>query len=224
MKQTLTISIPTTWKDITLGTYLEMQNDLENYRDDEEAQTALMLIHLCKIQPEYLKSLSAESYNLLRSKLGGFISPEGIQLKKFIQIDGREYGFEPNLSQMSYGAYADITANDTITIDKNWAKVMSILYRPVVEKSGDKYRIEPYTGEIRDKLFLQTDMETNWGALFFFLNLQTDLLNAILKSLKVTELPPNMQSIFRASGEHIQRLLSSPMGTSDLLTKLSKSH
>lgn len=219
MKQTLKIEIPTSWADITLDTYIRMQNELENYRDDEEAQIAIMLIHLCKIQPEYLKGLSAESYNMLKGKLGSFISPDGIELKRFITLDGKLYGFEPNLSQMSYGAYADITANDTITIDKNWAKIMAILYRPVVEKSGDKYRIETYTGEIDEKLFLQTDMETNWGALFFFLNLQVDLMSAILKSLKVTELPPNMQSIFQRSGEHIQRLLNSPMGTSVLLMR-----
>jgi hypothetical protein len=219
MKQTLKIEIPTSWADITLERYIKMQTELDNYRDDEEAQIALMLIHLCKIQPEYLKSLSAESYNLLKGKLGAFISPEGIQLKKFITIDGREYGFEPNLSKMSYGAYADITANDTITIDKNWAKIMSILYRPVVSKNGDKYRIETYTGEVDERPFLKTDMETNWGALFFFLNLQMDLMSVILKSLKVTELPPNIQSIFRKSGEHIQQLLNSPMGISVLLTR-----
>ena len=119
MKQTITIEIPTSWKDVTLKQYLLMQADLENYRDDEEAQTALMLHHLCKLQPEYLKGLSADAYNLLRAKLGEFVSPEGIELKRFVYIDGTEYGFEPNLSKMSYGAYADITQWDTISIDKN---------------------------------------------------------------------------------------------------------
>ena len=73
MKQTLKIQIPTSWADITLDTYIRMQNELENYRDDEEAQTELMLIHLCKIKPEYLKILSSDSYNMLRAKLGSFI-------------------------------------------------------------------------------------------------------------------------------------------------------
>ena len=120
---------------------------------------------------------------------------------------------------MSYGAYADITSYDTITIDKNWAKIMSILYRPIVDRVGDKYRIQSYTGEINDTLFLETDMETNWGALFFFVHLQTDLLSATLKSLKVTELPPSMQSIFRRSGEVIPQLLNSQMGSLGKLTK-----
>jgi hypothetical protein len=208
MKQTLTIQIPTSWKDIKLKTYIRMQDDLENYRDDEEAQTALMLHHLCKLQPEYLKGLSADSYNLLRAKLGAFVSPDGIELKRFITIGGKEYGFEPNLSKMSYGAYADITQWDTISIDKNWAKIMSILYRPVVEKKGERYRIEPYTGEIDETLWLDVDMETHWGTMFFFVHLQRDLLNATQKYLKGMELPLNIKSTLEKSGEVMQRLLN----------------
>jgi len=208
MKQTLTIEIPTSWKDIPLGTYLRMQSDLENYRDDEEAQIALMLHHLCKLQPEYLKGLSADSYNLLKARLGAFVSPDGIELKRFVTIDGKEYGFEPNLSKMSYGAYADITQYDTITIDKNWAKIMSILYRPVTKKKGERYQIETYTGEINETLWLDVDMETHWGALFFFVHLQKDLLNATQKYLKGMELPANIKSTLAASGEVMQRLLN----------------
>ena len=208
MKQTLTIEIPTSWRDITLDTYLKMQTELENYRDDEEAQIAIMLLHLCKIQPEYLKGLSADSYNLLKIKLQQFVSPEGIELERFITIDGVEYGFEPNLSKIAYGAYADITQWDTIRIDKNWAKIMSILYRPVIKKKGDKYQIESYTGEIKEDLFMNIDMQTHWGTLFFFLNLQMDLLNATQKYLKGMELPPNIKLTLEKSGEVMQRLLN----------------
>jgi hypothetical protein len=55
MRTTLTIEVPTTWGDVKLKQYLALMADLENYKDDEEAQTALMLLHLCGIQPEYLK-------------------------------------------------------------------------------------------------------------------------------------------------------------------------
>jgi len=208
MKQTLTIEIPTSWKDITLGTYLKMQGELENYRDNEEAQIAIMLLHLCGIQPEYLRGLSADSYNLLKAKLSQFVSPDGIELQRFITIDGVEYGFEPNLSKMAYGAYADITQWDTISIDKNWAKIMSILYRPVTQKKGDRYQIESYTGDIKENLFMNVDMEIHWGTLFFFLNLQMDLLNAIPKSLMQMELPHNIKSTLEKSGEVMQRLLN----------------
>lgn len=211
MRKTLTIEIPTSWNDVTLKQYLALQADLEAYRDDDEAQAALMLYHLCGLDAEYLKKLSAESYNKVRSKLNEFISPESIELQQLVTIDGIEYGFEPNLSKMSYGAYADITKWDTIAIDKNWAKVMSILYRPVTKKQKERYDIETYDGNIDETKWLDVNMEVHWGALFFFVRLQMDLLKGILKSLKAEELHPSMKSILARSGELMQQSLSWPM-------------
>jgi hypothetical protein len=112
---------------------------------------------------------------------------------------------------MSYGAYADITKWDTIAIDKNWAKVMSILYRPVTKKQKERYDIETYDGNIDETRWLDVNMEVHWGALFFFVRLQMDLLNGILKSLKEEELPASMRSILARSGELMQQSLSWPM-------------
>lgn len=211
MRKTLTLEIPTSWKDVTLKQYLALQADMEAYRDDEEAQTALMLYHLCGLNAEYIKQLSAESYNIVRSKLNEFISPESIELQQFVTVGGVEYGFEPNLSKMSYGAYADITKYDTIAVDKNWAKVMSILYRPVEKKQFGKYSIKPYDGEMDETKWLDVNMEVQWGALFFFVRLQMDLLSGILKSLKEEEVPASMRSILARSGELMQQSLSWPM-------------
>lgn len=211
MKQTLTLQIPTSWKDVTLKQYLALQADMEAYRDDEEAQVALMLHHLCGLEAQYIKGLSVESYMKLKSRLKEFISPSTIDLERFITIDGVEYGFEPNLSNMAYGAYADITQYDTITIDKNWPKIMSILYRPVVNKKGSMYSIKPYDGEIDEQRWLNVNMELHWGALFFFVHLQMDLLKGILNCLKQEEIPHNMRSILARSGELMQLSLNLPM-------------
>lgn len=213
MKQTLTLEIPTTWNDVTLKQYLSLQADMEAYRDDEEAQTALMLHHLCGLSPEYIKGLSTESYLKLKSRLAEFISPDTIDLQRFVTIDGTEYGFEPNLSKMAYGAYADITQYDTIQIDKNWAKIMSILYRPVTNKKGKMYSIHPYDGNIDESIWLSVPMNIHWGALFFFVHLQMDLLKDTLSSLKEMEVPRNMRSILARSGELIQLSFNSPMGS-----------
>ena len=211
MKQKLTLEIPTTWKDVTLKQYLALQADMEAYRDDEEAQVALMLHHLCGLNPEYIKGLSSESYLKLKSRLAEFISPNTIDLQKFVTIDGIEYGFEPNLSKMAYGAYADITQYDTITIDKNWAKIMSILYRPVTNKKGNMYSIKPYEGNIDEEKWLDVNMEAHWGALFIFVRLQTDLLKDTLKSTMEMDLPHNIRQILAKSGELIRLSLSSQM-------------
>lgn len=211
MKKTLTLEIPTSWQDISLKQYITLQNDLEAYSDDEEAQTALTLHHLCGLDVEYVRKLSAESYNVVKSKLNQFQSPEGIELTTFVTIDGIEYGFEPNLSKMAYGAYADITQYDTIQIDKNWGKIMSILYRRVEKKQYGKYSIVPYEGEIDDDKWLKVNMEVHWGALFFFVLLQMDCLKGILNYLKEEELPASIRPILEKSGEIMQQSLSWPM-------------
>lgn len=208
MVKEITLSIPTDWSGVTLKKYLTLQKDLNNYADNEEAQTALMLSHLCGLDAEYLNSLGIEDYNTIKNALEGFVNETELPLQKIIKLNGIEYGFEPNLSQISYGAYVDISKFGELTINEKWASIMSILYRPVVSKKGDMYAIESYKGEIDDTIWLGVTMDIQFGALFFFVNLLTDLLNAILKSLKVEELPHNIKSILGKSGEITKRLLN----------------
>jgi hypothetical protein len=216
MKKTIKVLALTEWKDVTLKKYLHMMADIEAYKDDEDAVTALMLHHLAGIPYEEMSNLSAESFNMLKEKISKFLKPEDMELHKFIKIGDVEYGFEPNLSKMTYGAYADISQYDTISIDKNWAKIMSILYRPVTKKEKHGlYQIEKYTGVIDDKVWLDVTMDVHFGTLFFFLNLQMDLMKDTLKSLTEKEFHPNINTILAESGEAIQQY-------SNLLKETSK--
>jgi hypothetical protein len=210
MKKTIQVEALTEWKDVTLKKYLEMTKDIDSYKDDESAMTALMLHHLAGIPYDMIPHISAESYNVLKNKLSKFMTPEETELQRFITIDGVEYGFEPNLSKMTYGAYADISKYDTLTIDKNWAKIMSILYRPVVKKERlGLYQIKPYDGDINEEKWLDVTMDIHFGCLFFFINLQLDLMKDTLKSLTEMELPPNIHTILVKSGQVMQRYTNS---------------
>lgn len=205
MKKNIKVEVPTSWESITLRKYLDLQKDLENYSDNEEAQTAAMFHHLCGLDPTWVTKLSIESYNTLRMKLLDLVQPKDVPLTKFVNIEGVEFGFEPNLSTMTYGAYSDISSFETIQIDKTWAKVMNILYRPVTLKSGKLYNIESYEPNDDWERWLDVSMEVHFGAWFFFINLQKDLLNAILKYTKEMELPPNIKSILERSGKIIHQ-------------------
>ena len=213
------LSVPTQWSDIKLKKWLELQKELDNYKDDEEAISALMLYHLCGLPPEYVAGMAVQDYMEIKNDLANFINNVDLPLQRFITIDGVEYGFEPNLSNMTYGAFADITKYNTIQIDDNWANIMSILYRPVDKKQGDMYTIKPYSGELNPKLFLEVGMDIQFGCLFFFVNLLKSLQSSILKSMKEMELPPNIKSILGKNGERIQQLLNLQEETSLKLTK-----
>jgi hypothetical protein len=203
MRKEIEISIPQSYEDITLRKYLALQKELKNYEDNEEAQAAVLVTYLCGIDSDDLVGLGRGDYVNISAEISSWIGNTNHPLQQFIWIDGVEYGLEPNLSNMSYGAYADITQYDTITIDTNWAKIMSILYRPVTKRVRDTYEIERYIGVIDSDKFLDVSMDKHFGTLFFFVNLSTDLVKSILNSTKEEVNQPNIRSILERSGEII---------------------
>jgi hypothetical protein len=202
MKKEIKITVPTKWSAVTLKQYLDLQRDLKVYGDDENAYVACLLHHLCGFSAEYLHQLDTETFIKIKDDITGFMRNTEHELQRFIKIDGKEYGFEPNLSKMAYGAYLDITKHDTFTIDDNWAKIMSILYRPVKSKGMGLYEIEEYDGKIDESKFLEVPMDVHYGALFFFVRLLTGLPSVILKSMMDSEkLPQSIKSVLERSGK-----------------------
>jgi hypothetical protein len=218
------LKVPNSWETISLKKYLDYVKEVENYKDDEEAVTAITLFHFCGLQPEWISGISVSDLSLLKSKLNQFLYKHEHDLQRKIFIDGQAYGFEPNLSNMAYGAYLDITKYNTFTIDDNWAKIMSILYRPITSETSGMYLIKPYDGEDNSERFLNLGMDIHFGALFFFINLSMDLLNATLNYTKEMGIPPNIKPILERSGQLIQHLSHLQTTTSLSLNKLLSSH
>ena len=207
MKKDIEIKVPTNWSSVTLTQYLRLQNDLVDYGDDEIAHTATLLYHLCGVKPDWIPQLPTETLNSIKMDLRGFMGMTDFPLKRIIEINGKQYGFEPNLSTMAYGAYLDITKHEIINIDKNWNKIMAVLYRPIVKKTGPLYTIEAYdSNKVNPTLFDEVGMDVHFGAMFFFLHTLGDLVNDTLNSLKEVQLPPNIKSTLEKNGEVIRQL------------------
>lgn len=222
MQKQIELSIPTSYDDITLRKWLDLQSQLKNYEDDEDATTAILFYHLCGIEAEWIKGISMDDYNILKWELMQFLGKTDLELQRVIRIGDVEYGFEPNLSNMSYGAYADITKFGTITIDSNWTKIMNILYRPIESKSFGNYSITTYDGTTGEERWLDVPMSVHFGALFFLFNLLTDLLSATLKSSMKVEVEHSIKSILQRSGEAMLQLLSSQLEISPASTLFRK--
>jgi hypothetical protein len=211
MKKEIEIIVPKDWSAVTLKKYLKMQKDLEVYKDEEGAYTAVLFHHLCEFPVEFIAKLDVDTYSKIKRDLAGFLNSTESSLQPIITIDGVEYGFEPNLSKMSYGAYVDISKYETLVIDDKWAEIMSILYRPVTKKQGKLYDIQTYKGEIDKEKFLSVGMDVHFGALFFFKNLLMDLLSDTQKSLmQSTEIPPSIKSILERNGNLIRHFTNLP--------------
>ena len=201
MKKEIEITVPNNWSAVTLKQYLALQKDLKIYGEEEEARIACLFHHLCNFPPSLISKIDTETFVKIKNDLIQFIGNTEIPLKRFININGVKYGFEPNLSKMSYGAYLDITKYDDLSIDSNWANAMSILYRPVVKEVGKLYDIQPYDGTLNPEPFYDITMDVHFGTLFFFINLLKDLASYTLKSMTdMEEITPDIKSILEKSG------------------------
>ena len=187
------VTVPNDWSAVTLKQYLELQADLETYKDDESAIIAVLFYRLCNVSPEMMMNMDITSFTQIKEHLQRFISNNDAELQPIIKIGGVEYGFEPNLTEMEYGAYLDITKFGDLTINKDWAKVMSILYRPVEKKTGSVYSIKKYNADGDDKPFLDVPMDVHFGVQSFFFRISNHLLKDTLNYLetkgKMLEVP-----------------------------------
>lgn len=214
MQKEITLTVPTDWDGVSLKKYLNLQKELKNYEDDDEAKFAVLLSVLCGLPVEYISGLSITDYNDLKIELTSFLGKTEYPLQRIVKWKGKEYGFEPNLSQMAYGSYLDIVKHDSLTIDEKWAKVMNILYREVESNIMGSYTLKPYTTSVdNSNEMLEWGMDIHFGAYFFFTLLLTDLVNCIPNFLKEAAKYPHLQQTLQKSGVTISQLLNWPTVT-----------
>lgn len=96
-------------------------------------------------------------------------------------MNGVEYGFIPNLDDMSFGEYIDL---DTYIGDwQNIHRAMAVLYRPIKDKKGERYNIVPY--EIVDaEIYKQMPLDAVISSVLFFYRLGIDLSRAMTNYLE----------------------------------------
>jgi hypothetical protein len=100
------------------------------------------------------------------------------------KLNNKEYGFHPQLDDLTLGEYIDL---DTFIGDwENIEKAMAVLYRPVVNKLKDKYTIEEYKVG-RDADILDMPMDAVLSSIFFLWNLGLDLSKTMMNYLDKEE-------------------------------------
>ena len=118
-------------------------------------------------------------------------------LTRRVTFRGREYGFVPNLEEMSFGEYIDL---DTYLSDMDMLhKTIGVLYRPITKEKGDLYDVEQYNGTDGYSDF---PLDVALGATLFFYRLSNKLLKSTPTSTQ-GEKPQNFQppQTFQGSGD-----------------------
>jgi hypothetical protein len=171
------------WSDVTLDDWIKLIAAEEKIT----SESALEQIKLLSDIPEKLiKALSIENIALILKHINRVKDTAENKLYKIIKIEGKEYGFHPDLSEITLGEYADIETFIKNGIDKHLPEMMAILYRPIVEKKNDVYTIEAYDGKIsiRSEIMKKMSAEQVQGAMVFFWTFVKVFLKILPSSLK----------------------------------------
>jgi hypothetical protein len=100
------------------------------------------------------------------------------------KMGGVEFGFIPNLDEMTFGEYTDL---DTYITDwDNMHKAMAVLYRPITKKGlNNTYDIEEYKGSATyADVMKHIPLDVCFGANVFFYSLGNELLKATIHYLE----------------------------------------
>ena len=176
------ITVPTDLSEITLKQYkhfLKIQKGV----DDEGFLNAKIIEIFCKMQLDEVMRLKFNDTELIVNTLTQMFEQKPNLVTSF-KLDKVNYGFHPQLDDLTLGEYIDL---DTFIGDwENIEKAIAVLYRPIVNKLKDKYTIEDYKVG-RDADILDMPMDAVLSSIFFLWNLGMDLSQAMMSYLDKEE-------------------------------------
>ena len=162
----------TTLRDLTIEDYIVLINISSSFSNDDTRIKKEMIKHF-KLD----KLPIGETDNIILS-ITDILSHKPNFIQRFT-LDGVEYGFIPNLDNITTAEWVDIENYQGEQTQAD--KLVSILYRPIKRSlkfwKKDYYSIEEYNGT-NDKL-RKAPLEIYLGALVFFYHLGKSLLDHI---------------------------------------------
>jgi len=177
----LNLIIPETLDDVTLEQYIKFEkiNTKEN-KDSVFIMQKLVEI-FCNIDLEITLKIKFNDLVKITDKINKVINGNAPHTPRFT-LKGVQYGFVPNLDDITLGEYIDL--DNYLTSWETMDKALSVLYRPITVDKGDRYLIEDYDGSKYSDQMLKAPLSIAVGAMVFFWNLNKELLNHTLTYLQ----------------------------------------
>jgi hypothetical protein len=202
----LDIRVPTSLSDIPLHQY---QKFIKTFQDDEtltDEYAALKMLEIfCGLKTDESLQVKVSDIKKITDKLNKALSEKPLLITRF-KLGGTEFGFVPQLDDLSFGEFVDIENN--IGDWETMHKAMAVLYRPVTQRVGKKYEIEDYRGDSWWDAMLNMPASVAVSAINFFFHLENDLLKATFHSLdqQETKVQQAAQTISTDNGGGITHL------------------
>tara|TARA_R100001224_G_scaffold66913_1_gene40334 strand:- start:172 stop:825 length:654 start_codon:yes stop_codon:yes gene_type:complete len=202
----LKIQIPTQLSEINLDQYQKYLKAIDETESEYKLGSKMIEI-FCNIPEADIYEFKVSDITSVSNTLQKLFNEKTDKLVKHFKINNIEYGFIPNLDEMTFGEYVDLDNNL-----KDWQemhKAMNVLFRPVVQKYSDRYLIEKYKPE-NNNLLKQIPMDVCFSTIVFFYNLGNELSKTMLDYLKPQEIQQLQQlETLQPNGVGINQFLHS---------------
>lgn len=166
------------WSDVTLEKWVKLVDLHKGSRSNEALET---ITALSDIPKRLVNELGIQDVAIIMSKIAELQRSSDGSLRNVITVEGKDYGFHPNLQDITLGEWADIETFIKVGVEKQMPEIMAVLYRPIIERKNDKYVIEAYDGNIaiRAEEFKKMKAEEVQSAMVFFWSLGNELLKIL---------------------------------------------
>jgi len=170
------IVIPESLSEITLAQY---QSFIANCKDlDGDLLKQRTVEHFCAVPLSQVLLIKLKDVNDIAEHIDAIFSVEK-ELVTTFKIKGIEFGFIPDIENISWGEYIDL--DNYVNDWESMHKAMAVMYRPITEKIKDQYLIEDYEGSDKySEIMKLAPLDAALGALVFFYDLGSELLRASL--------------------------------------------
>lgn len=177
----INIDVPDSLSEITLSQYQKF----EKIDNDENRNTNFILHKLveifCNLDLRDIIKIKWSSVSKIANSINSLFEKDHKLITTFT-LNKKEYGFIPNLDEMTLGEYIDL--DNSVSDWQQMHKAMAVLFRPITYKKSQTYLIQEYEAEDGDEL-KGMPLDVVLGSLFFFYNLRKELLNTIPSYLKL---------------------------------------
>lgn len=166
----ISINVPTSLSEITLGQYQKYLKIAENNQDGNFLDAKMIEI-FCGVPLSESYKIKMSSVRAVIDILNELLSTNPNHVERF-EMNGTEYGFVPDLDELTLGEYVDLDNNIS-----NWDNMhiaMNVLYRPVKHSQGRRYNIVEYSVDNENKM-KDMPLDAAIGSIFFFYNLGIEL-------------------------------------------------
>ena len=202
------ISVPNDLSEIKLWQYQKFL-EIQKQNSDENFLASKMIEIFCGIELKEAYKMKAKDVHRITGILADMFEQKPVLINRFY-LNNIEYGFIPNLDDMTLGEYVDLD-----TYLPKWEeieKAMAVLYRPITKTYKGKYQIEGYTAQGQDA-YKDMPMSIVFGAMFFFYRLGIDLSQIMTVYLEQNkEIHTQLSHNLAKNGDGINQFMHSLKG------------